>query len=205
MFIVLWALTCEYFKSWRSRGSRTVFCDFSVPRPLLAVILAARGSPRLWGSCPRYARFRTPPQRWLQRARKVVKSHLRDLRTSTQSHIKIEHSQTLSQSKAYLFFCNSAGGGVNIKNGINNKLQTSRIPNQRTPSQSEACYFFCNSASGGTNIRLDTHHFLKKNLNACRPSEHPPVIRGGNIKTFWWGHRLQRQNLFMALKRIPRW
>ena len=30
---------------------------------------------------------------------------------------------------------------------------------------------------------------LKKNLNA-RPSEHPPV-RGGNVKTFRWDHRLQ--------------
>ena len=39
---------------------------------------------------------------------------------------------------------------------------------------------------------------LKKNLNASRPSEHPPV-RGENVKTFRGGHRLQRQNLFMAL------
>ena len=29
----------------------------------------------------------------------------------------------------------------------------------------------------------------KKNLNASRPSEHPPV-RGGNVKTFRWDHRL---------------
>ena len=39
--------------------------------------------------------------------------------------------------------------------------------------------------------------FLKKNLNASRPSEHPPV-RGENVKTFRWDHRLPRQNLFMA-------
>ena len=29
--------------------------------------------------------------------------------------------------------------------------------------------------------------YSKKNLNASRPSEHPPV-RGGNIKTFRWDH-----------------
>ena len=34
----------------------------------------------------------------------------------------------------------------------------------------------------------------EKNLNASRPSEHPPV-RGGNVKTLRWDHRLQRQNL----------
>ena len=44
---------------------------------------------------------------------------------------------------------------------------------------------------------------LNKNLNAPRPSEHPPV-RGGNVKTFRWDHRLQIiQNLFMAFKRVP--
>ena len=45
--------------------------------------------------------------------------------------------------------------------------------------------------------------FLRNNLNASRPSEHPPV-RGGNVKTFRWDHRLQIQNLFMAFKRVPR-
>ena len=30
---------------------------------------------------------------------------------------------------------------------------------------------------------------LKKNLNASRPSEHP--VRGENVKTFRWDHRLQ--------------
>ena len=34
--------------------------------------------------------------------------------------------------------------------------------------------------------------FFNKNLNASRPSEHPPV-RGGNVKTFRWDHRLQIQ------------
>ena len=43
---------------------------------------------------------------------------------------------------------------------------------------------------------------LKKNQNTPRPSEHPPV-RGENIKTFRWDHRLQIQNLFMAFKRVP--
>ena len=32
--------------------------------------------------------------------------------------------------------------------------------------------------------------FKKKILNASRPSEHPPV-RGENVKTFRWDHRLQ--------------
>ena len=32
---------------------------------------------------------------------------------------------------------------------------------------------------------------LKKNQNAPRPSEHPPV-KGENVKTFRWDHRLQR-------------
>ena len=45
---------------------------------------------------------------------------------------------------------------------------------------------------------------LKKNLNASRPSEHPQV-RGENVKTFRWDHRLQIQNLFTAFKRVPRW
>ena len=43
---------------------------------------------------------------------------------------------------------------------------------------------------------------LKKNLNASRPSEHPPV-RGKNVKTFRWDHRLQKENLFMAINGFP--
>ena len=46
--------------------------------------------------------------------------------------------------------------------------------------------------------------FLKKILNASRSSEHPPV-RGKSVKTFRYDRRLQRQNLFMAFKRVPRW
>ena len=46
--------------------------------------------------------------------------------------------------------------------------------------------------------------FLKKNQNAPRPSEHPPVKRK-TVKTFRWNHRLQIQNLFMAFKRVPLW
>ena len=45
---------------------------------------------------------------------------------------------------------------------------------------------------------------LKKNLNTSRPSEHPP-FRGGNVKTFRWDHRLQRQNLLMSFERVPLW
>ena len=51
---------------------------------------------------------------------------------------------------------------------------------------------------------LVLYYYLKKNLNASRPSEHPPV-RGKNVKTFRWDRRLQIQNLFMAFKRVPRW
>ena len=46
---------------------------------------------------------------------------------------------------------------------------------------------------------------LKKNLNASRPSGHPP-ISGKNVKTFSrWDHRLQIKNLSMSLKRFPLW
>ena len=47
-------------------------------------------------------------------------------------------------------------------------------------------------------------YVLKKKMNAPRPSEHPPV-RGENVKTFRWDHRLERQNLLMAFKQVPRW
>ena len=122
MLTVLRALTCEYFRSGRSRGSRAVTFAISWPLDLfsrsflrLEVVLGsedrARATPAL-----------APPRRWLERERKVVKSYLRDLRISTQSYIKIEHSQTPSQSEACFFFCDSAGGGINIKHVIHNKL-----------------------------------------------------------------------------------
>ena len=81
------------------------------------------------------------------------------------------------------------------------------------------------TASGGSDIYIPGRVFGVKNLNKrieriinnnnvfvlkkkmpYRPSEHPPVLKGeNNVKTFirWDDHRLQRQNLFMALKRIP--
>ena len=40
-------------------------------------------------------------------------------------------------------------------------------------------------------------------MNASRPSDHPPVRGGGNVKTFRWDHRLQRQNLFVVFNRVP--
>ena len=46
-------------------------------------------------------------------------------------------------------------------------------------------------------------HCLKKNLNASRPSEHPPVRGGGDVETFRWDHKLQRQSPFMAFNRVP--
>ena len=46
--------------------------------------------------------------------------------------------------------------------------------------------------------RLSRHgSCLKKNLNASRPFEHPS-IRGENVKTFRWDHRLQIRNLFIS-------
>ena len=48
------------------------------------------------------------------------------------------------------------------------------------------------------------HYGLKRNLNASRLSEHPPV-RGENVTTFRWDHRLRRQILSMALKRVLLW
>ena len=48
--------------------------------------------------------------------------------------------------------------------------------------------------NGDKNLRQ--RFCLKKNLNAPRPSDHPPV-RGKNVKTFRWDHRLQIQNLLL--------
>ena len=39
-------------------------------------------------------------------------------------------------------------------------------------------------------------------MNASGPAEHPPV-RGENVKTFRWDHRLQIQNLFAAFNGAP--
>ena len=51
---------------------------------------------------------------------------------------------------------------------------------------------------------LSSNVSLKKNLNASRPSERA-LVRGDSVKTFWWDHRLQIQNLFRAFKWVPRW
>ena len=48
------------------------------------------------------------------------------------------------------------------------------------------------------------NRFLKKNLNASRPSEHPSV-RGGNIKTIGWDHRLQITGLPNKWESIFKW
>ena len=49
--------------------------------------------------------------------------------------------------------------------------------------------------------------FFKKNLSASRPSEHPTQEEKCQNALFLGGiiERLQRQNILMALKRIPRW
>ena len=53
-----------------------------------------------------------------------------------------------------------------------------------------------------TNCCMLHRYIIFNCLKRNRPSEHPPV-RGENVKTFRWDHRLQRQNLFMAFKRVP--
>ena len=60
----------------------------------------------------------------------------------------------------------------------------------------------CLIDSSACHITLNSNN-IKKNLNAPRPFEHPPV-REKNVETFRWDHRLQIQNLFMAYKRVPR-
>ena len=54
------------------------------------------------------------------------------------------------------------------------------------------------------NVAVETSPCLKKNLNASRPSEHPPVRGEKKVKTFRWNHRLQRPNIFMAINWAPR-
>ena len=44
--------------------------------------------------------------------------------------------------------------------------------------------------------------FVEKNLNASRHCEHPPARGGGDVKTFRWDHRLQKQNLFVSPTRF---
>ena len=46
---------------------------------------------------------------------------------------------------------------------------------------------------------------LKKNLNASRPSEHPPVRGKMSKRLGEIIHTLQIQILFMAFKWVPRW
>ena len=61
-----------------------------------------------------------------------------------------------------------------------------------------------NSVQDYLKLNISVHCYLRKNQNTPRPSEHPPV-RGENIKTFRWDHRVQIQNLFLAFKRVPLW
>ena len=51
-----------------------------------------------------------------------------------------------------------------------------------------------NKKTTKTGEDIDSSSSLKKNLNASRLSEHPPV-RGKNVKTFRWDYRLQIQHL----------
>ena len=58
----------------------------------------------------------------------------------------------------------------------------------------EYCTVFIVAAFILTTIRGDKSS-LYKNLNAARPSEHPPV-RGGNVKTFRWDHRCKYKTYY---------
>ena len=76
---------------------------------------------------------------------------------------RLPNQRTPTQSEACLFFCNSAGGGINGKakrinsTPLRSKCFLKRLLNQRTPTQSEACLFFCNSAGGGINMEISPH------------------------------------------------
>ena len=59
----------------------------------------------------------------------------------------------------------------------------------------------CNVHRTAVTFSLQTK-CLKKNVNASRPSEHPS-IRGENVKTFGWDHRLQVQNILWHLNGLP--
>ena len=68
---------------------------------------------------------------------------------------------------------------------------------------------WCSKKKKKKNVSQDTtlsgQTYFKENLNASRPSEHPPV-RGENVKTFRWDHRLQINTKYlMGFKRVPRW
>ena len=83
-------------------------------------------------------------------------------------------------------------------------LDASIFFHQQVPSTIVGIILYSYSRLGSPR-RTDaaTRSCFKENLNAFRPSEHPPV-RGKNVKTLRWNHRLQRPNLFMAIKRVPR-
>ena len=49
-------------------------------------------------------------------------------------------------------------------------------------------YYYCHLPSAIT-AAAAVVGVLNKNLNAYRPSEHPPGVRGENIKTCRWYHR----------------
>ena len=63
------------------------------------------------------------------------------------------------------------------------------------------------STAMGTDSSMENRHLVAQNfachLNSSRPSE-PQPVRWGNVKTFRFEYRLQRQP-FTAFKRVPRW
>ena len=67
---------------------------------------------------------------------------------------------------------------------------------------------FFGLATNTLNVRNSNNNYycsvFKENLSASRPSEHP-TQGGGNVKTLRRDHRLQRQNIFMAFKRVSQW
>ena len=60
-------------------------------------------------------------------------------------------------------------------------------------------FLACGGILGHSDVLIGPPALIKKkNLYASKPSEHPPV-RGKTVKTFRWDHRLQIQNLLMAI------
>ena len=58
---------------------------------------------------------------------------------------------------------------------------------------------------GAIACKMSHNLSLKKNLNAFRPSEHPPVRKEKMSKRLGGIIGCKDQNLFMKFNRVPRW
>ena len=125
----------------------------------------------------------------------------------TQNHAKPAHRVRRSRGQPFTGTTRSAGvGGFRLALAIGRvgkKMLLRRIP----------IYFLSTIfddlkptklASTFHRIILLSTFLYFQNQSAPRPSEHPPVMGGGNVKTFRWDQRLQIQNIFMTFKQVPR-